>query len=146
MESQQGIMFNAIRDIEDRFTKDEHVTASYQCGADLSVVASGGMTPIEHCVITMFTYDMPIARVDLCDLDDDGNNSPKVEVHCRYHDYSVKTVRHLRFFLNALIKAGVIGSDVLDRRFSFEGGKDLVRRALKAYPLCGPRFDGFIAL
>ena len=140
---QQDAMRNAIRDIENRFTKDEHVTASYQCGANLRVVASGGMTPVEHCVITMLSYNTPIARVDLCDINEDGDNAPVVEVHCRYCNYSVTTSRHLTYFLEALRKQCIIGLDVFERRME---KKDLERRAREALPLIGPKFDGFITL
>ena len=98
-----------------------------QCGNNLTVAIRRSDVSRDYDEIIMYSYNSPIARVCLSDVDVDGD--VKVQLNAFYYNYSVTTSRHLTYFLTALYYTLPSSRGMFERRAN---RKELEKRAYGA--------------
>ena len=94
MARQQDILSKAVRDFVRIIEHGDGNDMQVRCGSNLSVAIQRSDVTGDYDQIIMYSYNAPIARACLSDLDE--NRDVKVELNVRYYNYSVTTSRHAR--------------------------------------------------
>lgn len=132
MARQQDILSRAIRDFVRIIERGDGNDMQVCCGNNLSVAIQRSDATGDYDQIIMYSYNAPIARACLSDLDENGD--VKVELNVYYYNYSMTTSKHLTFFLSALYYALPMSRGIFDRRANRPG---LRKRANEAIELSG---------
>ena len=127
MARQSDVLSKAVRDFVRIINHGDGNDMQVCCGNNLSVAIQRSDVTGDYDQIIMYSYNAPIARARLSDLDE--NRDVKVELNVRYYNYSVTTSRHLTYFLSALYYALPMSRGMFDRRAN---RKNLSARANEA--------------
>lgn len=127
MAKQQDVMAKAVSDFVSFIKHGDGNDVQKQCGNNLSVAIKRSDVSRDYDEIIMYSYNSPIARVCLSDIDAEGD--VKVQLNAFYYNYSVTTSRHLTYFLSALYYALPVSRGMFERRAN---RKDIEKRAYDA--------------